>query len=337
MPVDLSSDAVREATMMTDRFTVTDPPHLASGETVPRAMMDVLIALIPVTLVSVWFFRLNAVFLIAVCTATAVLADLAVRRFRGGKSVPVDGSAVVTGVLVALLFGPLTGWWIGMLATILAVVVAKELGGGLGLNRFNPAAFGRVAVILLAPVTVFLNQHLAAVRVLFPMAGEVSDAVTGATPLALLKQGMLDVEHLRLLIGYPGGALAETSALALLVGGAYLIYRQHITWHVPASMIATVAVLTTVLGHDPVKHVLTGGLLLGAFFMATDWVTSPITDTGRIMSGIGIGVLVVVFRIGLGPTEGVAFSILIMNAFVPIIDQLTRRKVFGQRALTETA
>ncbi len=323
---------------MTDgKFTVTDPPHLASGETVPRAMIDVLIALIPVTLVSVWFFRLNAVFLIAVCTATAVLADLAVRRLRAGKRVPADGSAVVTGVLVALLFGPLTGWWIGMLATILAVVVAKELGGGLGLNRFNPAAFGRVAVVLLAPVTVFLNQQLDGLKVVFPMAGQVADAVTGATPLALLKHGALDISALRLLTANPGGALAETSALALLVGGGYLLYRRHITWHVPASMIATVAVLTAVLGRNPVQHVLTGGLLLGAFFMATDWVTSPITDTGRIISGVGMGVLVVVFRVGLSPTEGVAFAILIVNALVPVIDRLTRRKVFGQRSLTEAA
>ncbi len=313
------------------RFSVIEPPHLASGETVPRAMLDTILALVPVSLVSIYFYRLNAVFLIAVCLIAALLTDVVVRRIKGKGPSVCDRSVLVTGFILALCFQPLTNWWTAVFATIMAVAVAKEWMGGLGWNRFNPAAFGRASVIILAPVTVFLNRQFAGLGVSFPMSPEVVDSVTGATPLALLKHGLMDIPYSRLLLGNPGGgALAETSALLLLLGGAYLLYRKHITWHVPASILGTVMVLTAMLGRNPVEHALTGGLMLGALFMATDWVTSPITNPGRIVYGVLIGALVVVFRVGLGPTEGVVFAILIMNAFVPLIDRLTRRNVFGQ-------
>ncbi len=323
---------------MTERkLLVADSPHLTSGETVPRAMLDVIVALLPVTAVAIGFYRLNAVFVVAVCVATALLADCVASKVKGRRSTVRDYSALLTGLIVGLCFSPLTGWWIAAFATFVAVVVGKEWMGGLGWNRFNPAALGRVSVVLLGPLTVWLNQQFGALSVSFSMSTTVMDAVSGATPLAALKQGTLDLSYGQLLLGNPGGALAETSALAILVGGAYLIYRRHITWHIPAATIGTVLVLTALVGQEPIQHVFTGGLLLGAFFMATDWVTSPITDRGRIIFGIAIGVMVVVFRVFLAPTEGVAFSILIMNAFVPLIDRLSRRVKFGQRPVTRAA
>lgn len=319
------------------KLTVTDSPHLASGESVPRAMLDVVLALIPVTLVSIYFFRFNAVFLLAVCLVTAALTDVVARRLRGLGHSLRDGSALVTGLLVALCFSPVASWWLAALGTILAVGVAKELMGGLGWNRFNPAALGRGSVVILGPLMVSLNQYLAPLQVRLPMAASVTDSVTAATPLALLKAGTLDIGYGRLLLAYPGGAMAEVSVLALLLGGIYLIYRGHVCWKIPATMIGTVAVLSLVLGSDPIYHVLSGGLMLGAFFMATDWVTSPVTDRGRIVFGIGIGVLVILFRLVLAPTEGVAFAILIMNALVPTIDGLTRRARFGAPSMTRAA
>ena len=307
---------------MTDaRLVATPPPHLKRQATVGGAMRDVILALLPVTLVSVYFFRGYALVLIAVCIATAGLTELVFRSLMNKPASLHDGSAILTGLFVALLFPPTTAPWTAALATFLAIGVAKELMGGLGWNRLNPALFGRVAIILLAPALPFLNQSL------MPWA---IDAVSSATPLALLKQGLAMPPIWELFAAFPGGALAETSPLALLVGGAYLVNRGHINWRIPASMMGTVLVLTTVLGQNPVQHILTGGIILGAFFMATDWVTSPINDRGKIVFGVAIGALTVLFRVGLAPTEGVAFSILIMNAFVPLIERLTKRPSFSE-------
>jgi Na+-translocating ferredoxin:NAD+ oxidoreductase subunit D len=156
------------------------------------------------------------------------------------------------------------------------------------------------------------------------------DALTQATPLAMLHMGAVDMPPVsRLFLGFPAGALSEVSPLLVLIGAAYLFYRGHITWRIPASILATVLVLTAILGHNPIYHISTGGIMIGAFFMATDWVTSPFTDRGKIIFGIGIGILIVIFRLALAPTEGVAFAILIMNAFVPLLNKKTARPQFG--------
>lgn len=307
-------------------LVTTPSPHIQKPTTISTAMRDVLIALLPVTLVSIYFFRAYAIFLVAVCLVTSVLTELIFRKMMKKKTTLKDGSALVTGLLVALCFSATTSWWRAALATFIAVGIAKELMGGLGWNRFNPALFGRVAVILIAPWLVFLNADFLPWSV---NLGAV-DVMTHATPLAMLQQGMPLPGYLTMFLAVPGGALSETSVLAVLIGGAFLFYRGHIGWRIPVSMLATVAVLAAVLGQDPIYHLLTGGLMLGAFFMATDWVTSPITTRGKVVFGVAIGVLVVVFRIVLAPTEGVAFSILIMNAFVPTIEKYTRRRVYGK-------
>ena len=317
------------------RLTISTSPHLHSEDSVPGAMKDVLIALIPITLFAVYMYRFYAVFLIAVCMVSAVLFELLFRKVMKKKATLYDCSALVTGLLLALCLRPGTSWWTAVLAAFFAVGIAKELMGGLGWNRFNPALFGLVAVTLLAPAYVWINPSFAALR---PFFGKL-DVITQATPLAMMKQGALGQLSLsQMLIASPGGALGETSALALIIGGIYLLYKKQIRWHIPVSIIGTVLVVAVLWGNPvtnittglPLYHLFAGGVLLGAFFMATDWVTSPITTRGQVLFGIAIGILVMVFRNGLAATEGVAFSILIMNIFVPVIDRFTRRATFGE-------
>ena len=304
-------------------------PHLHSGDTVSSAMKDVTLALIPVSVVAIYFFKANAVFLMLVCILTAMLTEVIFRRAMRKESQLQDGSAVLTGLLIALCFPATASWWIAAAATFIGVGIGKELLGGLGWNRFNPALLGRVSVILFAPWLTLLNNDFSLLKVNFPGL----DAISQATPLALLKGGLPMPNLGTLFVAYPGGAMAETSALALLLGGAYLLYRKHINWYIPVSIIATVLIGAAVSGQNPLYHLISGGLLLGALFMATDWVTSPITQKGQIIFGVCIGILIVIFRVFLAPTEGVAFSILIMNAFVPMIDRATRRMKFGETSL----
>ena len=308
------------------QLTVSPSPHLRTPATVPHAMRDVLIALAPVTLVSIALFKFYALFLIAVCLLTAVLTELLFRKILDKPVTLHDGSALVTGLLVAMLFGPGTAWWTAALATFIGIGLAKELMGGLGWNRFNPALFGRLAVIMIYPLFYYVTAAFAPLR---PYFGPI-DLVTQATPLALIKQGVELPGLSNLFFAFPGGALSETSALALLVGGAYLICKKQISWHAPVSIIGTVAVMALLFGQNPLYHVLAGGVIIGAFFMATDWVTSPITPKGKVIFGAAIGVLLMLFRVVLAPTEGMAFSILIMNGFVPLIDRMTKRLKFGE-------
>ncbi len=308
--------------MKQPQLVVTSAPHLKSDMRIATAMRDVILALLPVTLVAIYFYRGYALLLLAVCLTTAAVTEVIFRKLMHKPITLNDGSALLTGLFVALLFSATTVWWTAAIATFIGVGIAKELMGGLGWNRFNPALFGYVAISLLAPWFTFLNVDYT------PWPVEV---VSQATPLAMMHQGMEMPALWELFVGFQGaGAMAELSPLALLVGAAYLFYRKHIYWQTPVAIIATVFVLTLAFGENPLMHLVTGGLILGAFFMATDWVTSPITGKGKLIFGLFIGVLVVLFRLGLPPTEGVAFSILIMNAFVPLIDRITKRPSFSE-------
>jgi electron transport complex protein RnfD len=313
---------------MTERkLVLTPPPHLKKGDAVELAMRDVALALVPVTLVAFYFYRLNAVLMWAVCVAAAVLTQIVASRMLGRKAIAI-GSAVVTGWLLALCLAPTASWWLAVVGAILAVGVAKELMGGLGWNWFNPALFGRIVPVLVAPLLIWLGPIFSPARWSFALV----DATSQATPLAMLKgNGLAGAPSIaELFLAYPGGALGEVSALALLAGGAFLIWRKHISWRIPAAMIGTVLVLTALLGRYPIQQVLSGGLLLAAFFMATDWVTAPVTENGRLIFGIAIGVLVVLFRVFGAPPEGVGFSVLLMNPASRWLDRMTRPKLFGQ-------
>ena len=319
-------------------LSVTSSPHLRSKDVVRNAMLDVIIALIPISAVAFYFFGVNALFTIAVCMVSAQLTDWAFKAMLGRKNAGFDGSALLTGLLIALCFTVNTSWWTLIIASVIGVGIAKELMGGIGWNRFNPALVGRVSAVIFAPL--FLN----AVNTAFsPLGFSLApiDTVTQATPLALIKMGAAMPPLGQMFLAFPGGGLAEVSPLALLIGGAFLLIRGHIKWHIPVSIFATVFVLSLIFGGGPVAalyQLFAGGLMLGAIFMASDWVTSPVTPKGMLIFGVAIGVLISVFRLFLSPVEGTAYAILIMNAFVPMIDRLTKRPVFGaQPAPAEVA
>ena len=298
-------------------LVVSSSPHIRSEETVQRIMLDVIIALLPATAASVYFFGMRALAITLVSVAAAVAAEAAIQKIRNRPVTINDGSAVITGLLLALTLSPAMPLWMVAVGAVAAIGIGKQVYGGLGSNPFNPALVGRAFLVVTFPVhmTTWINPI---------------DGVTSATPLGLLKMEGTATGYTELFIGNVGGSLGETSALLLILGGLYLLYRGIIDWRIPVFYIGTVGVMTAVLGQDPVFHLLAGGLMLGAFFMATDMVTTPVTRTGKIVFGIGAGILVVLIRLYGGYPEGVLFSILLMNTFTPIIDKYTRPKIYGE-------
>ncbi|MBA1335183.1 MAG: Electron transport complex protein RnfD [Firmicutes bacterium] len=298
-------------------LVVSSSPHIRSEDTVQRIMMDVIIALLPATAASIYFFGFRAMAIVVVSILAAVATEAVIQKIRKKPVTISDGSAVITGLLLALTISPAMPLWMTAVGAVVAIGIGKQVYGGLGSNPFNPALVGRAFLVVTFPVhmTTWIN----------PM-----DGVSSATPLNLLKMQGIKTGYMPLLLGNVGGSLGETSALLLLIGGIYLLYRGIIDWRIPVSYLGTVAVLTLVLGSDPVFHLLAGGLMLGAFFMATDMVTTPVTKSGRLVFGIGAGLLVVIIRLYGGYPEGVLFSILLMNTFTPIIDRYTRPRIYGE-------
>jgi electron transport complex protein RnfD len=280
-------------------------------------MLDVIIALLPAAAASVYFFGMGTLVIMLTGILAAVATEAAIQKIRNKPVTINDGSAVITGLLLALTLPPALPLWMVAVGAVVAIGIGKQVYGGLGCNPFNPALVGRAFLIVSFPVhmTTWIS----------PL-----DGVTSATPLGMMKMEGIKTDYMELFLGNVGGSLGETSALLLILGGAYLIYRGVIDWRIPVSYLGTVAVLTMVLGHDPLFHLLAGGLMLGAFFMATDMVTTPLTRLGRIIFGIGAGVLVVIIRLYGGYPEGVLFSILLMNIFTPIIDKFIRPRIYGE-------
>jgi H+/Na+-translocating ferredoxin:NAD+ oxidoreductase subunit D len=312
-------------TTQNDLLLVTSSPHMHSPDSVPVAMRDVLIALAPALVAALYFFRLPALTVIFACVASAYAAELVCLKAMG-KENPNEFSAVVTGLLLAFCLPPTLPVWMAALGAIFAIVIAKHLFGGLGHNIFNPALIGRAFLLASFPV--------AMTRWTNPI-----DGLSTASPLGIMKEaaGQALPTISQLFWGNVGGSLGETSALALLLGGVYLLYRGHIDWRIPGSFLGTVFCLTSLVAAVrgegvwyPVFHLLAGGLFLGAFFMATDWVTSPVTRLGRVIFGAGCGCLVVLIRLKGGYPEGVAYSILLMNVATPLIDRYTKARVFGR-------
>ncbi len=326
-----------------DLLIVSSSPHAHSGASVPRLMLDVLIALAPAWLASLWFFRLDALRLSAVCVGTCLLAEWLCRRAMRRPNTLADLSAAVTGLLLALNLPPALPSWMAAAGSLFAIIVAKQVFGGLGYNPFNPALAGR-AFMLISFTGAMTSWSL------LPQAAALGlDATTTATPLGLAKEALKSGQPLPalpasflsdLFLGNVNGCLGETSALALLLGGAYLLARRVITWHIPAAYLLTVLLYAAALHAaapattpHPLFHLLSGGLILGACFMATDMATSPVTRRGMLAFGVGCGVLTMLLRTvksGAYP-EGVSFAILIMNAFTPLINRATRHRVFGTR------
>ncbi len=306
---------------------VSETPHLRSFKKTQNIMFKVFLALCPAAFYGVYVFGPRAAIMILVSIAASLLSETLYNLIMKKKNTISDGSALVTGMLIAMNVSSLMPYWQVALGCAFAIIVVKQLFGGLGCNFMNPALAGRA----------FLMASFAGEMTTWSLPFEkgmsLADAVTGATPLATLAEGN-EIAFKDLFLGNTGGCIGETSALLLIAGGIYLIASGVIRIHIPASFIGTVYVLTLLTtGFDfalSLKYLLSGGLMLGAFFMATDYVTSPITGKGRIVAGILCGVLTVAIRTYGGYPEGVSYSILMMNAATPLIDKVVRQKRFGE-------
>jgi len=304
------------------KLTVASSPHIRGNFRTNRIMLDVVLSLIPGLLVGFFMFGLRAVSVTALSMATAVVSEWLYAKLTKTRNTVVDGSALVTGLLLAMTLPHTVPYWQVIVGNVFAIVVVKALCGGLGQNIFNPALAGRALLMLIAPAGITRYAGL--------------DGVTAATPLHHMVMPALPEESVMdMFLGNCPGSIGEISALALLLGGAYLLYRDVISVRIPAAYIGSVAVLTLVFSKtdDPIAWMLyslfSGGLMLGAIFMATDYATSPATPMGQVIYGVGCGVLTVIFRyFGLFP-EGVTYAILIMNALVWFIDRHTAMRRFG--------
>ncbi len=308
-----------------EALIVSQSPHRHSGVTTPVIMRDVLIALIPALIASVVFFGPRALLVTAVTTASAIFFEYAYRRLMHRQQTVGDLSAAVTGVLLAFNLPVSIPLWIAVIGSFVAIVVVKQLFGGIGKNFANPAITARI--VLMVSFAVHMTNWTEPFAYLHPQA----EAVASATPLAVLagSEGTLP-SPLMLFLGNCGGCLGETSALALLLGGAYLLYKRVIRPHIPLAYLGTVALLTLPFGVERMAtYLFSGGLAIGAIFMATDYTTSPITGKGKIIFGIGCGLLTVLIRQFGSYPEGVSFSILLMNLLVPYIDIWTAPRPFG--------
>ena len=298
-------------------------PHIRTAETVESVMYDVVIALIPAFAMAVYSFGVRALILTAVSVAACIATEYIWQKILKRDIEAFDGSAILTGILFAFVVPVGMGLQYVIVGNFVAITLGKIVYGGLGHNIFNPALIGRAFVQASWPVaiTTFAYDGKAGATVL--------DAMKRGIPLtdSLIYEG--GNQYINAFLGQMGGCLGETSALALLIGGVYLIYKKQIDWKVPAVMIGTVFVLTWAMGADPFMQILSGGLFLGAFFMATDMVTSPTTGKGRVIFALGIGILVSLIRMKGGYPEGTAYAILIMNGVVPLIDRYIRPKKFG--------
>jgi len=337
------------------RFTVSAPPHIRADTSVPKIMYSVLASLVPAAGGAVYFFGPRVLWIILIALVSAVVSEASIQRLFGRPITVTDGSAAVTGVLLAFVLPPGVPLWMPAVGSVFAIFIGKQVFGGLGQNPLNPALLGRAFLMASWPAHMTTDW-------LAPLGGTKSgiDGVTGATPLNLLKethrvfadpaatptqlarakQVLMQLHsgasHWHLFWGRCGGCLGETSVVLLLAGACFLLYKGYIGWRIPFSFVGTVFVLSWILGGvdglfsgDPLFHIFSGGLVLGAFFMATDMVTTPVTQPGRLIFGAGCGAITVLIRLRGGYPEGVCYSILLMNAFTPLIDRWTRPTRFG--------
>lgn len=334
-------------------FKVSSSPHIKDNTDVKKIMKSVIIALLPAFIGSLYFFGVRALIITAISVITCVVTEAVVKKIMGKPVDVSDGSAVVTGILLAFNLSAGVSWWIPVIGGVFAIAVGKMTFGGLGYNPLNPALLGRVFLLFSFPVQMTTTWTV-------PSRFPGFDVQTTATPLNILKENAailnnrdmysidavnaaiqkvsdLSMSYFDLFTGNRSGCIGETSVLLLLIGAAYLMYKRYIGWKIPFTYIATVGILSWIFGGYEglftgpwLFHVISGGLILGAFFMATDMVTSPVTFQGRIIFGIGCGVLTVIIRLVGGFPEGVSFAILLMNLTVPLLDRFSRPKVFGK-------
>ncbi|MFZ2955345.1 MAG: RnfABCDGE type electron transport complex subunit D [Candidatus Ozemobacteraceae bacterium] len=344
---------MNESTSPRDKLLVTSSPHMFAADSVTRIMWEVNLALLPALLIGWYVFGPRALVIIALSIAGAIAGEVLVRAFFLGKPVTIyDGSAILTGLLLGFCLPSALPAWIAFIGGFVATIFGKQVYGGLGQNIFNPAHVARA--ILLASWPVYMTSWVKPLASV-PAWGALNDGVTAATPLGFLKETAANPElmtslkasgtalldhvfttlHLTwgdMFLGTMGGSIGETGKLALILGGIFLLYRGHITWHAPVTMMATVFLGALCVTGDlrfAFFHLFSGGLIIGALFMVSDMVTAPVTGPGRLLFGFGCGFLTLLIRMKGGYPEGVCYSILIMNAFVPLIDRYIVPKRFG--------
>jgi len=303
-------------------YTVSSSPHIKSNDSVQGIMRDVIIALIPATFAGIYFFGMQAFLVTLVSVISCIAAEALWQKLTHRKITIRDLSAVVTGLLLAFNLPAAVPLWLPAIGGFFAIIIVKQFFGGIGQNIMNPALAARAFLLASWPV------H---------MTNFTVDGVSSATALAILKTGGDKLPSLmNIFIGNVGGCIGETSVLALLIGGAYLIYRKVISWHIPVTFIGSTFILTFILGRhglmtgDALYEIFAGGLILGSIFMATDYTTSPFNKKGQVIFGVGCGILTTIIRLYGGYSEGVSYSILIMSLFVPFIDKFTALRVFGE-------
>jgi electron transport complex protein RnfD len=311
-----------------NKLIVSTSPHLHKDESISKIMWMVVLSLIPAGAAGIFIFGIKAASVIISGIVSALVAELFLQILTKRKVTFLDGSAFLTGLLLAYNLPPQVPFWIPIVGSFFAIAIGKQVFGGLGQNIFNPALVGRVFLVASWPkyTTIFTK----------PLS---YDAITSATPLALLKEGRVleNISYLDLFLGKRGGCIGEVCILALLIGAAFLFFKRYISWHIPITYILTVGVLTYIFGPqglfsgDWLFHILSGGLILGALFMATDYVTSPLTHKGQIIFGLGCGLLTAIIRLWGGYPEGVSYAILMMNGASPIIDRYTKNRIYGTK------
>jgi Na+-translocating ferredoxin:NAD+ oxidoreductase subunit D len=322
---------------------VSPSPHIHGNQSIKSIMYGVIIALIPAMATSIYFFGFDSLRIILVSVASCVIFEYVIQKFMLKGTITIsNGSAIITGILLAFNVPSSLPSWMIIAGSLIAIGIAKMSFGGLGCNPFNPALIGRVFLLISFPAQMTTWPVTQIVLASHP------DAISGATPLGILKEGIKSghpvteliakiPSKLELFIGNVGGSLGEISALAILIGGLFLLYRKIITWHIPFSYLLSVFIFTGIFWilnpekyADPVFHLFAGGLMLGAFFMATDMVTSPMSSKGMIVFGAGCGILTSIIRLWGAYPEGVSFAILIMNATTPLINIYFKPQIFGE-------
>ncbi len=314
---------------MSSSIIVSGTPHVRSKESIQSIMRDVVIALIPASIMGIYYFGFRALMLIVISIASSLVFEWGYEKILKKPITITDFSAVLTGLLLALNLPASASWWVPIVGSFVAIVLGKQFYGGLGQNFINPALIGRAFLVAAYPTQTTGSA--------FATGRMVVDATTYATPLTALKNGGVEINGEMIknaLIGNVGGCIGETCAIALIIGGIYLLYKHVISWRIPVVYIVVVFVLTSIMRGNGlmggVYEIFCGGLMLGAIFMATDYVTSPISAKGQIIFAVGCGLLTSLIRVYGGYPEGVSYSILIMNLTVPLIDRYTRPRIFGE-------
>ncbi len=322
---------------MENKLTVSLSPHLHSRNSISRSMWNVIIALIPALAVAIWTFGVDALWVIAVSVCACMLTEWLIERFMFHRPCTLmNGSAIITGLLLAFNLPSILPWWMVVVGAVVAIGIGKMSFGGLGCNIWNPALVGRVFLLISFPAAMTTWPAGVSSGLGHMSGASGADATTGATLLATLNEsngeiGMSSVDFMDMAIGHMNGSLGEVGSIAILIGLVYMLFTKVITWHIPVSMIGSAALFSWAFGGNPLLDVFAGGLLLGAVFMATDYVTSPMTKAGQLIYGFMIGfVTIVIRRYGSYP-EGVSFAILLMNSFTPIINRYCHPTLFGRR------